>query len=394
MSLFRLWRSKWVGVAILLAVPLALGVALWQQMSWRPRILNLVPSGVTSMTFSPDGQILAAASMVNEQLEVSLWNTQQLTLIKTMTAIGTIDFAPDNKTFVGAQFIETRPDSPTGVSIKMFDTATRTLLWTVSLPGVTFLPDLAYWPDQQTLTGTGVFGLKQWDAHTGKLLRTLSLPGPNDRFSLSPDKASLLVTGPDKKHSGGHTSRIRLEFRDARTDQHPRILQGISMSSNFIMSPDGQTLAIIGYMSEGLSLWSTKTGKLLHNLPIHGPVGSVTFISGSKTLVGIEFGHVSSSVVCWDTHTGQSTRTLPTQNSKPGSLSVSADGSTLAGVDSETGHILLWDTTTGQVLRTITGAANILIPSDNQYRPPALTADGSWLAVYHPDGNIVLQRIK
>lgn len=102
MSLFPLWRNRWLRIAILLMVPLALYLVLREQMSWRPRILKLAPASLNSLKFSPDGKILAASGVVNEQLEVGLWDTQNLTLLGTMKSMRSIDFAPDGKTFVGA----------------------------------------------------------------------------------------------------------------------------------------------------------------------------------------------------------------------------------------------------------------------------------------------------
>lgn len=276
----------------------------------------------------------------------------------------------------------------------MFDTTTRTLLWTARLPGDNFLPTLVFWPDQQILTATGSFDLKQWDAQTGKFLRVLPLSHPFDRFTLAPDKVTLLVMAPVESQRSGCSGEARLELRDARTGQHTRILERTCISSDRVFSPDSQTLVMANNLNETVSLWSVKTGKLLRKLATHGIVRDIAFTSGSKTLAGVEVGKTSSSVVFWDSHTGQRVHTLPTQSHTLCRLIASPDGSTLAGIDGGTGNILVWDGATGKVLRALSGALSSQPALNREYVSPAFTSDGSRLAIVRTDGTILLQRVK
>jgi WD40 repeat protein len=150
-------------------------IALWDVASGKRLLTISGQSGdILSLTFSPDGHLLAAASA---DRAVAVWSVATGTLFRAFKghtgAITAVAFSPDGRMLAAGSADQT---------IKLWQvqngTLVRTLLGhTTPISSIAFSPDgrilasgssdvtLAFWADQT---------VKLWDVNSGSLLRTLS----------------------------------------------------------------------------------------------------------------------------------------------------------------------------------------------------------------------------
>lgn len=113
-------------------------------------------------------------------------------------------------------------------------------------------------------------------------------------------------------------------------------------------SPDGKTLARVGYM---VTLWDMQTGILRHTIVQDSRLTSIAFSPDGKTLAR---GRDDGRVTLWDVAARDIKRTLIGLGSHVPTVTFSPDGKTLASGD-QIGDIGLWDVETGNLQGTLTG---------------------------------------
>jgi len=154
-------------------------------------------SGVRSIAFSPDGQLLASGSAWDKT--VKLWDVatgqEVRTLIGHQEEVQSVTFSPDGKILASASRDNT---------VKLWDVTNGRTIRTLEV----FAWDVAFSPDGRFLA-TGEFSsddvVKLWDVATGKVVRTL-LGHTSGVTSVvfSPD-GQILVSG-----SGSQDGTVRL----------------------------------------------------------------------------------------------------------------------------------------------------------------------------------------
>jgi WD40 repeat protein/DNA-binding SARP family transcriptional activator len=290
---------------------------------------------VNSVTFSPDGRLLAVGT---EEGEIRLWQVatgQPAGICRGhANAIRSVAFSPDGRLLVSGSKDQT---------VRLWDVRTGQCLNT--LRGHTdWVRSVAFSPTGEILaSGSDDQTVRLWDARTGQCLNTL--PGHTNWVN----SVTFSPTG-EILASGGADRTVRLW--DAHTGQALHTLHGHTDWVNSVaFSPTGESLAS-GSADRTVRLWDVNAGQCLNTLHGHTNwVNSVAFSSTGETLAS---GGADQTVRLWDVNAGQCLNTLHGHTNRVNSVAFSPSGEVLAsGSDDQT--VRLWDAHTGQALHTLHG---------------------------------------
>jgi len=242
---------------------------------------------VETISFSPDGQMLASGS---RDTTIRLWNVEQQTQISRLQGhtapVFSVAFSPDGKTLASA-------------SADFVGADNTVRLWDV---------------DAQNQIGV-------LDEHIGPVLAV----------TFSPD-GETLASG------GGFDQTIRLW--DVKRQRQIAVLQGHTGGVNGLaFSPDGRTLAS-GSDDETVRLWDVEREEEIGVLDEHtGWVRPVVFSPDGKILAS---GGSDNTIRLWDVEKQKQIKVLEEHLSTVWSASFSRGGKWLAS-GSEDGTIQLWE---------------------------------------------------
>ena len=301
---------------------------------------------VYSMSFSPDGTILASGSYDDT---IKLWNVATgkiITVLKQRRRVDSISFSPDGETLA----INIH-------RIKLWNVATGTNITTLKGHNST-TNSVSFSPDGGTLaSGSHDKTIKLWDVATGTNIATLEGHTKSvNSVSFSPDGGTLA--------SGSYDKTIKLW--DVATGTNIATLEGhTSLISSVSFSPDGGTLASGSY-DKTIKLWDVATGTNIATLEGHTSlISSVSFSPDGGTLAS---GSHDKTIKLWDVETGENIVTF-TDTSFVLSVLFSPDGTKLASGTWE-GTVRLWDVFEWTRPRPQTIAK---ISGDNQQGTPGTT---------------------
>jgi WD40 repeat protein/tRNA A-37 threonylcarbamoyl transferase component Bud32 len=301
-------------------------------------------SSIVSMSFSPDGAMLAIGDDVGG---VTLWgvaNNKKLNTLEghSFPSLG-VAYSPDGKAIASASGDKT---------VKVWNTSDGGL--TVLAGHSDPVSTVAFSPDGRTLASASEDEtIKLWDLSTKTELRTLKLSADVEGIAFSPNGATLASVSSD------------VQLWDIGTGVELRTLS-LSDESGFTISfsPDGQLLACGD--GQTVKVWNVTTGYELQSLKTHsGKIGSVLFSPDQKTLASSD---ADGTVKLWNVITGAELKTLGGHTAGVHSLAFSPDGKTLASSSLDK-TIRLWDAVTGSELKKI-----------------ALVSDLPGLIAFSPDG--------
>jgi WD40 repeat protein len=251
---------------------------------------------ILSVTFSPDGKLLATGDINNQ---IFLWqvdNGQHLfTFEGHLNWVRSVVFSPDGQKIASSSDDKTIKiwDIQRGICIKTLQSHTN---WVRSI---------AFSPNNQRLaSGSDDKTIKIWDVRTGQCLHTLH----------------------------GHTNKVC----------------SIAFSSN------GDLLAS-GSGDNTVKIWKNSSGDCLNTLKGHTQwVWSVAFSPDHQRLAS---GSADSTIKIWDVYNGKQINTLQGHTKGVWSVDFSSDGQTIAS-GSEDQTIRIWDVFNSKCLNILKGHTN------------------------------------
>jgi WD40 repeat protein/ABC-type dipeptide/oligopeptide/nickel transport system ATPase subunit len=287
---------------------------------------------VMSITFSPDGKIIASGS---DDKTIKLWNLsgKELCILKGhIYGVKSIAFSPDGKTIASGSYDKT---------IKLWNLAGKELC---TLKGHSYgVKSIAFSPDGKTIaSGSYDKTIKLWNL-TGKNLCTLK--GHSNRvmsIAFSPD-GKIIASGSDDK-----TIKLwNLSGKELCT------LKGHSYGVKSIaFSPDGKIIASGSY-DNTIKLWNLD-GKELNTLMGHRyGVLSVAFSPDGKTIAS---GSYDKMIKLWSID-GKELQTIVGHSNWVLSVTFSPDGKMLSSGSSDN-TIKLWNLNDDKKLRMFKGHIN------------------------------------
>ncbi|MGB6301608.1 MAG: AAA-like domain-containing protein [Rivularia sp. (in: cyanobacteria)] len=297
-------------------------IRLWHTQSKEPRTLAGYNNKVRSVSFSPDGKLLAAGY---NSKEIKIWNVKDSSLIKSLThkkKIWRVIFSPDGKLLATAGYDNT---------VKIWNVDNWTELYTLKshtdvVRGVAFSPDskfLASVSKDRTV--------KIWRINNGELLKTFK--GHNDSVrsvAFSPDGKNLATASFDRK----------IFLWDIKNSKIIKTLDGETIYLTSIsISPDGKLLAA-GSGESTVKLWNIADGRNIHTIKGHGIwVRDVSFSPDGKTLATASFDR---TVKLWNVKNGALKQTFEGDFDRLETVRFSPD-SRLVASGSDDGNIMIWN---------------------------------------------------
>lgn len=291
---------------------------------------SFVARYVLPVTFSPNGQVLAAAQgQVTAQLWI--WDLSTNRLQHTIetghnAAVWALAFSPDGKSIISAGRDDGRLimwDAQTGNKKEIFSGSLNTT------------ESLFFSFDGSLLINAGSDlkpTIEIWDVKAKKLINTHIEGQSGSAFAAPmPDGQTFLTTG-------NNGIRIR-ELPSGKVRRVVQTSQGDKECLNAVLSPDGGILAkgirSVSGGEENIEIWDVETGALLNTWSENQGSGKTTWKSSLTALIFSPDGKLLASSSIFgtphirlrDARTGKVLRTLSVEAQ---SLAFSPDGKTLA----------------------------------------------------------------
>ncbi len=346
---------------------------LWHTYVRELALLDAHQGAVNSVTFSPDGSLLASCGA---DKTIKLWEVGTRKLLRTLYAdsysVRSVVFSPDGSLLASCGRDNTIKlwEANTGMLLRIFE----------GHAGAVF--SLAFSLDGKLLaSGGGDKTIKLWEVSTGNLLRTL--PGHLDLVT-------SLAFSPDGKLLASSSFDTTIKLWEVSTGNLLRTLAGHSDPIfSLAFSPDGKLLAS-GGQDKPIKLWKVSDpNDLSADKPLllqghSGPVNSLAFSPDGKLLAS---GSSDTTIKLWEVSTGNQLNTLMTKSDQGSSdpvssIAFSPDGRELASGGGDK-TVKLWDVKTGMLLNTLSGHTDSV-------RSVAFSPDGKILASGSADSTIKL----
>jgi WD40 repeat protein len=330
-----------------IAVASGLGIHLWDVANARS-MRRFCTDSYEAVTFSPDGELLAAWPTLGEQVVLFETQTGRCRWTKRIHThfLGCMGFTPDGKSLAVAPGRSGQYPPLSDHAILFLDVMTGKELRRFDL-GTCAPSKMAFSPDGGLL---GLIGqpknrpgqIHVWELATARELTRIEAPVRSNpdvlgRFSalvFTPDCKSLLTTGDDDWISA---------WKLATGKEQRRIARGVADSSSLSIAPNGKTAAIAAGML--IRIIDLATGEDV--IPVADP--RATFYSLAVTP---DSRHVTAPLedsrwALWDLRTGRPSRYL-----RPGRNTTGVwflpDGRTAWDMDWQPKILYSWDSATAQ----------------------------------------------
>jgi WD40 repeat protein/beta-lactamase regulating signal transducer with metallopeptidase domain len=351
------------------------------------------------VALTPDGKMLAAGSGSS----VQLWEVETGKALRKIEGLPSgltgLLFSPNGQTLAGRTsngtlFLWT---AATGKEIRRITPPARPQGNTIVLAiggGGADAPGMAFTPDSKALAAAAtdyqkdktINSVKLWDVATGREIQQIKSPGAG---------VSAVAVGPSGRlaYAGGGVIHLCAVDSGKEVRQVKMLDSGVAA---LVFSLDGKTLAARG-RNQKVRLWETQTGKELQQLADAEPAARRT--GGNFVILGSGFSGPEmralalspdgkrlasasgSTVRLWDTATGQELPLLGGHRRAPSAVIVSTKDKVVVSWGADR-VLRRWDAATGRPL----GA----VPAPPGTTLAALSADGRTAALANGDNSIRL----
>lgn len=403
--------------------------------------LNLGPT-LTASALSPDGQVLACASMFGGRHWLYDISNKKLTSLPAHASpLRALAFSGDGARLatadaegtikIWADPLKLTQKSAPQVTLKGHQGAIRSLcfseggkhllttsadktarVWDLENAGAGIQPlersrggitVARYSPDGLLIAAPSGSKVRLWDAATGQLVRELDA---GDRWfvsaiAFSPSDRHLLAVGCTRTGEEAHVLLWDIDAAGERARLPIAVESAVGVVGALAFSPDGTYLVAglgnrplfrDGY-SNPLIVWEVASRRVIHNLPGHQNQCLALDFSKDGTLLA-SAGRDGKAII-WSTKTWKAVHTLenPEKNSLSGApradlddVAFAPDGKTVA-LASREGSVQLWGVATGDLLAALKGHSGAVTAV-------AFSPDGRTLASGSADRTVRLWNVE
>lgn len=207
--------------------------------------------GFSSVAFSPDGRTLATGCGSGEAELWALDTGKRIVGFQGLSYVFDVTFSPDGQTIAAAGVVD--QGNAEEAKVEWFDLGSGRALyqWTTSLGNKTWMTSVAFSEDGKTLAASSIWddAIRLWDVDSHQI-RSIFIPGggyDQSNVVFVPGGRSIALLAPDDISR----SASSIEFWDIhtfeRTDRFYIPEDEQDKASMFTFSQDGGTLVAVGY---------------------------------------------------------------------------------------------------------------------------------------------------